>query len=131
MKSLLQNSAFKFITQQPETLYTNRKLPPLFAIRIQKIHTKINLENKKVPLDFSYSRPEIKEPDLGLPGTKINLSLTDLPKDKTPTMANQKIFKEVVKNKYKGWQHIYANGSKSELRVGAGATSGNLTESAI
>ena len=102
----------------------------MFAIRIQKIHTKLKLENKGVLPDFSYFRLEIKEPIWGLPSTRINVSLTDLLKNKTPTMAYQKRFKEVVENKYKGWKHIYADGSKIEIGVGAAATTGNRTESA-
>ena len=62
VKSLLQNPAFKFITPEQETLYANKNSPPAFAIRIKKIHTKLNLENKDVLPDFSYSRTEIKEP---------------------------------------------------------------------
>ena len=61
-KSLLQNPAFKFITQEQETLYANKNSPPPFTIRIQKIHTKLNLENKRVIPDFSYSRLDVKEP---------------------------------------------------------------------
>ena len=53
------------------------------------------------------------------------MSLTDLPKDKTPTKAYQKRFTEVVENKYKGWNHIYTDGSKSEIGVRAAATTGN------
>ena len=58
------------------------------------------------------------------------MSLTDLRKDKTPTMAYNKRFKEVIENKYKGGKHIYTDGSKSELGVGVAATTGNRTESA-
>ena len=72
--------------------------------------------------DFSYSGLEIKKPTLGLPSTRKNLSLTHLPKEKTPTIAYQKRFKEVVENKYNVWNHIYTDGSKSELGVGAAAT---------
>ena len=78
--------------------------------------------------DFSYSQLEIKESTWGLPCTRINLSLTDLPKEKTPTMAYQKRFKEVVENKYKEWNHIYTDGSKSDIGAGAAATIGNRTK---
>ena len=57
------------------------------------------MQNLKSLHIFSYFRLEIKEPTLGLASTRINLSLTDLSKEKTPTMANQKRFKEVVENK--------------------------------
>ena len=129
VKSLPQNPAFKLITPEQEALYANKNSPPPFAIRIQKLHTKLNLENKRVMPDFSYSRLDIKEPTWGLPSTRLNLSLTDLPKEKTPTMAYQKRFKEVVENKYKGWNHIYTDGSKSEIGVEAAATIGNRTKS--
>ena len=56
----------------------------------------MNLENRGVLPYFSYFRLGIKEPTWGLPSTRLNLSLTDLPKDKTPTKAYQKRFKEVV-----------------------------------
>ena len=46
VKSSLQKLAFKIITPEQETLYTNKNSSPLFAIRIQKIHTKVNLETK-------------------------------------------------------------------------------------
>ena len=78
--------------------------------------------------DFSYYRLDIKEPTWGLTRTRLNLSLTELPKEKTPTMAYQKRFEEVVENKYKGWNHIYTDGSKSEIGVGAAATTGSRTE---
>ena len=58
------------------------------------------------------------------------MSLTDLPKDKTPTKAYQNIIREVVENKYKEWNHIYTDGCKNELGVGAAASTRNLTESA-
>jgi len=45
-------------------------------------------------------------------------------------MAYQKRFKEVVEKKYKGWNHIYTDGSKSEIGVGAAATTRNCTKSA-
>ena len=130
MKSLLRNPAFKFITPEKKTLYINKNSLPPFAIRLQKIHTKLNLENKGDLPDFSYSRLEIKEPTWALPCTRINFSLTDLPRDKTPTVAYQERFKEVVENKYKGWKHIYTDGSRSEIGVGVAATTGNRTESA-
>ena len=79
--------------------------------------------------NFSYSRLEIKEPTWGLPNTRKNLSLTDLPKEKTPTMAYQKRFKEDVENEYKGWNHIYTDGSKNEIGVGAAAIIENRTKS--
>ena len=47
----------------------------------------------------------------------------------TPTVAYQKSFKEVVEIKYTGWKHIYTDGSKSEIGVGAATTTGNSTES--
>ena len=91
---------------------------------------KIELRKKCVLLVFSYSRLEIKEPTWGLLSTRINLSLNDLPKEKTSTMAYQKIFEEVVEKKYKGWNHIYTDGSKGEIGVGVAATTGYLTKSA-
>ena len=107
VETLLQNSASIFITPEQKTLYASKLSPPPFAIRIQKIHTQLNLENKGVLPVFLYSRLEINEPIWRLRSTRRNLSLTDLPKEKTPTMANQKKFKEVVKNKYKdGDTHI-------------------------
>ena len=63
---------------------------------------KPELREKRDLPDFSYSRLEIKEHAWELPGTRINLSLTDLPKEKTPVMAYQKRFNEVVDNEYKG-----------------------------
>ena len=45
VKSLLENPAFKFITPDQQTLYAKKNSPPPFAIRIQKIHTNLNLEN--------------------------------------------------------------------------------------
>ena len=80
--------------------------------------------------DFSYSRLETKEPSWRLRSTRINLSLTNLPKEKTPTMGYQKRFKEVIENKYKGWNHVYTDGSKSESGLGAAATTENRTKSA-
>ena len=59
----------------------------------------------------------------------MNMSLTDLPKYRSPTKAYQKRFKEVIENKYKGWKHIYTDGSKSEIGVRAAATTGNRTQS--
>ena len=116
VKSLLQNPALKFITLEQETLYTNKNFPPTFAIRIQKIHTKFKLESKSVLPDFSYYRLEINVPTWRLPSSWINFSLTDFPKDKTQTMAYQKRFDEVVEKKYRGWKHIYTDGSESEKR---------------
>ena len=81
-------------------------------------------------LDFSYFRLGIKEPTWRLPSNRINLSLSDLPKEKTPTSAYQKRFKEVVENKFKGLNHIFTEGSKSEIGVGAAANIGSRTVSA-
>ena len=58
------------------------------------------------------------------------MSLTDLPKDKTLTLAYQKRFKDVVDNYYRGWNHIYTHGFISEIGVGVAATTENRTESA-
>ena len=55
VKSLLQNPAFKFITPEQEIPYTNKNSLPPFAIRLQKIHKKSNLENNGILSDFSYS----------------------------------------------------------------------------
>ena len=65
VKSLLQNPAFKFITPEQEILYANKNSFLPFAIGIQKMHTKLNLENERVMSDFSYSRLKIKQPTLG------------------------------------------------------------------
>ena len=54
VKSLLQNSAFKFIIPVREAPYTNKNSPPLFAFRTLKLHTILNLEHKGVLPDFSY-----------------------------------------------------------------------------
>ena len=105
----------------------------IISLRLQseskKIHTKFTLENKRVIPDFLYSGLDIKEhtPNWGLPSTRLSLTLTDLPKKKTPTMACQARFKEVVENKYQGWNHIYTDGSKSEKGVGAAPTIGSRT----
>ena len=45
-------------------------------------------------------------------------------------MAYLKRFEEVVENEYKGWIHIYTDGSKSKIGVGAAATTGNRTKPA-
>ena len=58
------------------------------------------------------------------------MSITDLPKKKTPIMAYQKRSKEVIEKKYKGWNHIYTDVSKSEIGVGAAATTRKSTKSA-
>ena len=60
MKSLLQNPAFNYITTEQETPNANKNSSPPFAIRLKKIHTKLNLENKRVMPDFSYARLEKK-----------------------------------------------------------------------
>ena len=62
------------MSPEQETVYANKKSHPPFAIRIQKNHTKFNLENKGVLPNFSYSRLEIKEPTGGIPSTAIKLS---------------------------------------------------------
>ena len=80
------------------------------------------IESKRVLLCFSYSRPVFKKPTLGLPSTRMSLSINDLPNDKTPPLAYQKRFKEVVENKYRGWKHIYTDGTKNEIEVAAAAT---------
>ena len=80
--------------------------------------------------DSIYSLLEINEPTWGLPSARMNLSLTDLPKEKKPTMAYQKRFIEVVENKYKGLIHINTDRSKSEIGVGVETTTGNRTKSA-
>ena len=54
----------------------------------------------------------------------MNLSLIDLLKDKTVTIAY------VDENKYKGGKHMYTDGSKNETGVGAAATTGKRTKSA-
>ena len=81
------------------------------------MHTQLNLENQGVLPDFLYSRLEIKEPTWGFSSTRIKLSLTDLSKHRTPTMAYQKSFKEVVEIKYKRGKHIYTDDSTSEITV--------------
>ena len=83
-------------------------LPLCSQSESKKMHTKFNLENKCFLPGFSYSWLEIKESTWGLPSTRINLSLADLQKEQTPTMAYQKRFKKVIENKYKMMEtHIY------------------------
>ena len=118
MKILLHNRALKFFTPEQEALYANRKSSASFAIKIKKIHTKLNWENKRVLPEFLYYRLE------------INLLLTDYLRDKTSTLAYPKRFPEVIRNEYRGWENIYKDGPKSEIRVGAAATTVNRTDSA-
>ena len=59
VKSLLQNPTFELITPEQKTLYANKTFHFPFAIRIEKIHAKLNLENKRFLPDFAYSRLEI------------------------------------------------------------------------
>ena len=87
MTSLLKNPAFKCITTEQETLHVNKKTPPPLVIRFQIIHTKLNLENEGEMPGFSYSRLEIREPTWRIPSTRISLSLSDLPKEKTLRLA--------------------------------------------
>ena len=60
VKILPQNPVFKLIIPEKETLHANKNSPHLFVIRIKKILTKLNLENKSVLPDFSYARLGIK-----------------------------------------------------------------------
>ena len=101
VKSLLQNPVFKFITSQREILYANKNSPHSVRNQNKKLQTKLNLENKGVLPDFSYAQLGIKEPTWGLLSTRLNLCLTDLPKDKTQTKAYQKRFKKVAQSQYK------------------------------
>ena len=100
VKSSLQNLVFKFIISEQEVLYANKNSLTPLAIRIQK-YTQNRNQKKGVLPDFSYSQLEIEEPRWGLPSTRTNFSLTDFPKDETPTLAYPKRFKEAVENKYK------------------------------
>ena len=79
--------------------------------------------------DFSYSQSTVKKPTWNLPSNLMNLSLTDLPKDTTSPISQQR-FKEFFNTSFKGWNHIYTDGSKSEMGVGAASATGSHTESA-
>ena len=114
VKSLLQKSRFQvhhYITKKHICKWKNSLPPPLspFAIIIQKILTRLNLKIKRVLPVFSYSRLDINEPSWELPSTRINLSPSYLPKDKTSTLACQKRLEEVIEHKYKWWKHMYAS----------------------
>ena len=128
VKNLLQNLVSKFITLEEETIYANKNSPSV-PVRIKK-HTEFNLENKSVRTDFSKFRLKIKEYTLGLPSTRINLPLTVLLKNKTPTKTYQSGFKTVFEEKYKGWKHIFRYTSKSEIGVGVAAFTGSRADSA-
>ena len=99
-----------------------------FAIRKKKLQAELNLQKKYIMHDFLYSLSRIKEPTWSLPSTIMNLSLTDLPKDTTPPLILQ-WFKELIDKYYKGRNHIYTDGSKIEMGIGAAATTGNYTTS--
>ena len=87
LKRLLQHSTIKFITPDQDALNVSKISPSPFTIRILKKYTKFNLENEGVLTDFSNYRLEIKEPTWELATTRINLSLTDLLKEKTQNLA--------------------------------------------
>ena len=70
-----------------ETLHANKNPPPRLQSESKKKHTKLNLENKRAMPDFSYAQLEIREPTRRIPSTRINVSLTDLPKEKRATMT--------------------------------------------
>ena len=112
---LATKSGFQICYPRTRNPIFKQKFCPSVCNHNKKIHTKFNLENKSVLPNFTYSRLEIKEPTWGLPTTRKNLSLTDRLKEKTPTRANLKRFKEVVENKYKGWKNIYTDGSVQNL----------------
>ena len=71
VETLLQNPASKIINPKQEAIYANKNSPPPFAIRIQKVLTKLNLENEGVLPDFSYSRLKFKEPFWRVPSTTL------------------------------------------------------------
>lgn len=129
-RSLPQNPAFKYMTPEQETLYSNRRIQAPFAIRIARLHECLNLNSHRILPDFSYRLQRIKEPTWSLPRTKINLDLTDLPKESTPLRVYQQKFREIKELNYKGYKHIYTDGSKSEIGVGAAAITEGQAKSA-
>lgn len=60
--------------------------------------------------DFSCSLSRIKESTWPLPGTRKNLSSSDLPKDTTSPQIVQQRFKQTNENNYQGWNHADMQG---------------------
>ena len=58
MKRLIRKPVINFITPEQETQCANKNSPPPFAISIKKIHTKFNIETKRVLPDFSQHKYE-------------------------------------------------------------------------
>ena len=119
IRSLPSNPTFNLLSVEQETLYANKSLPPPFAIRIKSLHNKYNINRQHILPDFSYSLLKIKEPTWSISEPKVNLDLTEFPKDFTPNIIYQKKFQEILEEKYSQWTYLYTDGSKNNDGVSA------------
>lgn len=122
MKSLLKNPAYnQAIIANQRQLYMNKNQPFPFVLRAQSLIESLNLRRTGVKPGFSYSILNIKVPTWRINAPKVNLDLTSYKKEETPSVVYRQLHGELINELFEDSQHIYTDGSKSGVKVGAAA----------
>ena len=75
---------------------------------------------------FSYTLLNLSIPTYTLPVPSINFELNSYPKSVTPSAQYLQLYQQLCNTKFAEFHHVYTDGSKQALGVGAAAVSGTL-----
>lgn len=120
IRAHLANPSFRAVTNTSNSLiFSNRNLPKPLNLRIQEAKQKYQISLIPVMPLFSYQLLSITRPTDLIPKIPTDLSLSTHPKATTPPELYLQLFSELSEVKYRGYQKIYTDGSKSTAGTGA------------
>ena len=96
-------------------------------MRIPEICAKYTLPSFRIKPEFSYALHNCTIPKYAVNNPSVNTELSKYPKPSTPATIFMQNFLHLKNVKYKNYNHIYTDGSKSEEGVGSAAVATGLS----
>ena len=123
IRSLINNPAFESVTSVAlERLFLNKGETPPLSIRVKSLLEEWGIRGLELPVKPAIKQFEYKQRSrwsLRPPG--IELHLASHPKETTPPAVYLSEFRSLRQNKYRNFECIFTDGSKSQAGVGCAA----------
>ena len=120
MRSQWNNPALRAaVITRDERLITNKGITPTFAIRAPRLMNRLVISRGIIKPSFSYRLLSIEKPTWSLRAPAIDIELSEGNKHDTPAYVYKQLFRHLMEEKYRAYQEIYTDGSKTETGVAA------------
>ena len=122
MRAQLSNPAYgATVRSEQERLYMNKRMAPPLSIRAKRLLTKYELQGGHVKPDVSCVLHRGEKPTWNIEPPYIDMALEEeTTRKRTSPQLYLQLYSEIME-KYRGWEKIFTDGSKTAAGVGAAA----------